>query len=118
MPTTQQLIQQINRLFSEGKMNEFINYLADDVVWDMYGSSGHTTFRGKAEIENMDNGSMPEMHFTFDKVIVDGNFAVADGMSTGKTKEGKDYRAAFCDVYQFKDDKVVKITSYVVDLGK
>ncbi|TDQ08111.1 nuclear transport factor 2 family protein [Pedobacter metabolipauper] len=117
METTKQLIEKINKLFIDNDMEKFMDYLADDMVWEMYSStSGHTTLKGKEEIGSMDAGNMPEeMNFRFETVIVEGDIAIANGSSTGTTKDGKPYKGNFCDIYQFKDDKIIKMTSYVIE---
>lgn len=94
-----------------------MGYIADDMVWEMYTStSGHTTLRGIEEIGNMDPGNMPEkMDFSFDTVVVEGDIAIANGSSTGVTKNGKPYKGNFCDIYQFSGGKIIKMTSYLID---
>ena len=118
MATTKELVEQINRIFTEGRMEDFMDYLAEDVVWDMYtAASGHSTFNGKAELSKMDVGDMPEhTDFKFTKIIIEDNFASVQGSSTNKKANGEQYESNFCDIYQFEDDKIVKMTSYVVDL--
>jgi len=117
MATTKELIEQINRLFTEGRMEAFMDYLAEDVVWEMYtSSSGHTTFNGMAEIRQMDGSDMPEhTNFRFGTIVIEGDRASVQGSSTNKKADGTEYESNFCDIYQFKDDKIVKMSSYVVD---
>ncbi|HEY1009922.1 MAG: nuclear transport factor 2 family protein [Daejeonella sp.] len=117
MATTKELIEQINRLFTDGRMEAFMDYLAEDVVWDMYSSSsGHTRFNGLEELSKMDGSDMPEhTNFRFSTVVIEGDMASVQGSSTNKRKDGTEYESNFCDIYHFKDDKVVKMSSYVVD---
>ena len=118
MATTKELIDQINQIFKENKMEEFINFLSDDIVWEMYSSSsGHTTHRGKDEISKMDGGeNMPlQMNFQFGTIIIDGDQAAVECTSSGETPNGKSYSGTSCDIYHFLNDKIVKMTSYVID---
>lgn len=117
MATTKELIEQINRLFTENRMEAFIDYLAEDVVWEMYtSSSGHTTFNGLAEISQMDGSDMPEhTNFRFSTIVIEGDRASVQGSSTNKKADGTQYESNFCDIYQFKDDKIIRMSSYVVD---
>lgn len=94
-----------------------MDYLAEDVVWEMYtSSSGHTTFRGKAELSQMDGSDMPEhSNFRFSTIVIEGDRASVQGSSTTKKSDGKEYESNFCDIYEFKDDKIVRMSSYVVD---
>jgi len=116
MATTKELIEQINQIFSTNDMSAFLDYLADDVVWEMHSSSGHTTLNGKEAIGNMDGSNMPsQMNFQFGTIVIEGNVASVEGTSSGTMADGKQYRGTFCDIYHFKDDKVVKLTSYVIN---
>ncbi|NQD72602.1 nuclear transport factor 2 family protein [Sphingobacterium shayense] len=117
MATTKELVEQINLLFTENRMGDFMDYLADDVVWDMYtSSSGHSRFNGKSEIGAMDDSNMPEhTDFRFTTIVIDNNLASVQGSSTSQKAGGEQYESNFCDIYQFEGDKIIKITSYVVD---
>jgi ketosteroid isomerase-like protein len=118
MATTKELIEQINLIFTENKMEEFMEFLSDDIVWEMHSSSsGHTKLEGKDAIMNMDMGdNMPEkMNFQFGTIIIEGDSASVECTSDGETPSGKSYKGTSCDIYHFKNDKIVKMTSYVID---
>ncbi|WP_285008252.1 nuclear transport factor 2 family protein [Pedobacter faecalis] len=117
MATTKELIEEINAMFTSGEMEKFLDYMAEDIVWEMYSStSGHKKFNGKAELAGMDDGSMPvEMHFKFGQITIEGNVAAVEGTATGKRADGSPYESGFCDVYHFSNDKIVKMTSYVIE---
>ncbi|ACU04598.1 MULTISPECIES: nuclear transport factor 2 family protein [Pedobacter] len=117
MATTKELIEQINLLFTENRMEAFMDYLADDVVWDMYSStSGHTTFNGIAEINQMDGSDMPQhTDFRFSTIVIEGDMASVQGSSKSKKVDGTEYESNFCDVYHFKNDKIIKMSSYIID---
>jgi ketosteroid isomerase-like protein len=120
MATTRELIEQINRLFTENRMEAFMDYLAEDVVWDMYTlASGHTRFNGMEDISKMDGSDMPEhSNFRFSTIVIEGDMASVQGSATNKKKDGTEYESNFCDIYHFKDNKVVKMSSYVIDSPK
>lgn len=120
MKTTKELIEEINLLFTENRMEAFMDYMADDIVWDMYtAASGHTTFKGKEDFSKMDASDMPEhSNFRFSTIVIEGNRASVQGSSTNKKKDGTEYESNFCDIYEFKDEKVVKMSSYVIDNTK
>lgn len=116
MKSTKEKIEEINKLFVDGDMERFMDYLADDVVWEMYTSSGNMVMNGKSEVENMDGSDMPEhTSFEFSNVVIEGDIASVQGKSTGNGKDGTEYIGYFCDVYYFNDDKISKIVSYVID---
>ncbi|WP_256006099.1 nuclear transport factor 2 family protein [Pedobacter deserti] len=117
MATTRELIEEINALFVNNEMEKFMDYMADDCVWDMYSSSnGHRTFRSKAELAGMEDSSMPTvMNFKFGQITIEGNVAAVEGTADGTKADGSPYQSGFCDVYHFSNDKIVRITSYVVE---
>jgi len=97
-------------------MDVFMDYLSEGVIWEMYTSSGYTTFNGKAEVSQMGGNDMPEhTDFRFTTIIIEGELASVQGTSTSKKPDGMEHQSNFCDIYQFRDNKIVKITSYVVD---
>jgi len=120
MENTRQLVEKINQLFVEGNMESFMDYLAEDVVWEMFtSSSGHTTINGKKEVFNMDGSGMPEhTSFEFGTIVIEGDVASVQGVSEGKLSDGGAYKGYFCDVYHFRDSKIAKIESYVIDNRK
>ncbi|WP_316788772.1 nuclear transport factor 2 family protein [Pedobacter frigoris] len=116
MATTKELIEQINLLFTENRMEDFMDYLSEDLVWDMYSAKGHIRYNGAAELSNMDVSDMPEhSNFQFSTIVIEGDMASVQGTATKKESNGKEYQSNFCDIYHFKDDKVVKMSSYVID---
>lgn len=118
MATTRELVEQINRIFTENKMEEFTDFLSEDIIWDMYTSaSGHTRFEGKESIANMEGGEqMPaQMNFKFGTIVIEGDTASVECTSSGTTPDGKSYQGSSCDIYHFKDGKVHRMTSYVID---
>ena len=120
MATTKELVQKVNKIFEENKMEEFVQLLSDDIIWEMYSSStGHTTLRGKDEISKMDVGeNMPErMYFKFGTIIIDGEKASVECTTTGDRPDGSAYKGFSCDIYHFSNDKINKIISYVIDNG-
>lgn len=117
MATTKELIERINQAFSKNDMDTFMDYLSEDVIWEMHSAlSGHNTLNGKEEVANMDGSNMPEqMDFWYGTILIDGDTASVEGTGKGTMSDGKEYKGSFCDIYHFKNEKVVKITSYVID---
>ena len=117
MEITKHLIEKINKIFSKNDMEAFLALVSDDVVWEMHSSStGHNMLKGKEEVARMDLSKMPEkMNFQFRTVIIEGEVAAVDGTNNGITPDGKQFDSNFCDIYNFKDGKVAKLTSYVID---
>jgi uncharacterized protein len=45
--------------------------------------------------------------------IADGDFVTTHGEMTMNDKDGKAVPYAYCDIYRFRDDKIVELTSFV-----
>lgn len=107
-----EIVERVNAAFERGDVEGFLSQCADDVVWTMVGDK---TVKGKRALREW-MGSMPAEppKFTVDAVIGDGDLATAFGDMTMKEKDGSLGRYAYCDVYRFKDDKIVELKSYVI----
>ena len=110
-------IQELNEAFAKGNVPFILDCMADDIVWEMVGAN---TNRGKVEIEkemsSMKDIEMLEMKV--DKIITHGKLASANGHFRMKEK-GQEKAYSFCDIYEFngfKDQKISKMTSYVIPL--
>lgn len=99
--------------FRKTDHKQILSCLTDDVVWDMPGFFLH---RGKEafdkEIENPNADGHPDIKIV--RVIEEGNVVVAEGTVLAKLKDGNKIDAVFCDVFHFTDDKINRLTSYLM----
>jgi ketosteroid isomerase-like protein len=106
------IVEKVNAAFADNNVDGFLGYCADDVTWSMVGD---TTVKGKEEIRKwMKSMDMEAPAFTVDAVIADGDRVAAFGDMTMKNKEGKVVPYSYCDVYRFRDGKIVELRSFVV----
>jgi ketosteroid isomerase-like protein len=112
MPTNKEIVEQVNASFAEGGVEGFLSHCADDVVWTMVGNK---TTRGKQGIrEWLTSMDTEPPKFTVDNIIGEGDFVTAYGNMTMKDKDGKVVPYAYCDIYRFRDGKVVELNSFVI----
>lgn len=84
-----------------------MNYLTDDVKWKIVGMP---VIEGKKEFLE----TIKELHlenFSSNKIkniLAEGDFVVVE--SIGKTSGNY-----FCDIYHLRDEKILGLTSYIVD---
>lgn len=87
--------------------------LHDDVVWEMPGFFCHA---GKEafdrEIENPNADGHPEI--SVKRLVEEGNIVMAEGAVLAKLKDGSTIDAVFCDVFHFTDDRISKLTTYLM----
>ena len=106
------IIEKVNAAFAKGSTEGFLSFCAEDVEWTMVGD---TTVRGKDAIRQWmaSMGDMEPPKFTVDNVIAEGNFATANGGMTMRDKDGKAVPFAYCDIYRFRNDKIIALSSFV-----
>lgn len=121
------ITQQTNRSMSEQKKTvekymdgfrasdhaKILSCLTDDVIWEMPGFYRH---QGKAafdkEIEHPNADGHPAIEVI--RLVEEGNIVVAEGTVKAAMKDGSGIDAVFCDVFHFNDNKISKLTSYLM----
>jgi ketosteroid isomerase-like protein len=107
-----EIVEKVNASFAEGDVEGFLSNCADDVVWTMVGNK---TTRGTNAIrEWLASMDMEPPKFTVDNIIAEGDFVTAYGDMTMKEKDGKAVPYAYCDIYRFRDGKIVELNSFVI----
>ena len=108
-----QIVEQINKAFTEGNTEGFLEHCADDVVWVM---EGDVTTRGVTAIRQfmsqMEGYTPPK--FSVDKMIADGDSVACYGEMTMDEPAGCEGRYSYCDAYTFSNGKVTELRSFVV----
>ena len=103
--------------FNEGNHEKVLSCLTDNVIWEMPGFfylTGKEAF--DKEIENDAFEGRPLINLT--RMIEENNIVVAEGSVKSKIKAGGILDAVFCDVFYFRDGKIEKLTSYLMDKNK
>jgi uncharacterized protein len=106
------IIEKVNAAFAEGSTEAFLSFCAEDVEWTMVGDK---TVKGKNAIRKwMSSMDSEPPRFTVNNVIAEGDFVMAHGDMTMKDKDGKAVPYAYCDIYRFRDYKIVELSSFVI----
>jgi uncharacterized protein len=109
------IVEKVNAALAQGNTEEFLSFCTDDVEWTMVGEK---SVKGKNEIRRWmasmasENSNLPE--FTVDNVIAEGDFVAARGDMTMKDKGGRPVPYSFCDIYRFRDGKIIELSSFVI----
>ena len=112
MSKNKEIVEKVNASFAEGGAEEFLSFCADDVVWTMVGN--RTTKGKKAIREWLASMDTEPPRFTVDNIIGEGDFVTTYGDMTMKDKDGKIVPYAYCDIYRFRNDKIVELSSFVI----
>lgn len=112
--TTRQIIDAVNASFARNDLEGFLARCADEVEWVMVGD---TTKQGKAAIREWMGKNMPKEapRVTVNAIVAEGDYGVSYGDMTMKEEEnGPDVPYSYCDVYRFRNAKIVLLRSYVI----
>lgn len=114
-----EIVEKVNAAFAEGNFEGFLSFCTDDVVWTMVGDR---TVKGKENIrqwmKSMEAEHPEPPKFTVtDPIIAEGDFVVARGEMTMKDKDGRTNQYSYCDIYRFRDGRIVELNSFVVKTG-
>jgi len=92
---------------------KILSCLTDDVIWEMPGFFNHNSKEAfDKEIENPNADGNPTITIT--RLIEEGNVVVAEGTVKAKMKDGSLLDAVFCDVFHFTNDKINKLSTYLM----
>jgi ketosteroid isomerase-like protein len=96
---------------------QVLECLSEDVEWVLPGFF-HT--RGKPEFASqiVSEGFEPNPTITADRTIQVGDTIIVEGHVDTKRTDGKAVKLAFCDVFDMKGGKIVKLTSYLMQTSK
>lgn len=91
--------------------------LSEDVEWVLPGFF-HT--RGKPEFASqiVSEGFEPNPTITAERTFEIGDTIIVEGNVDTKRTDGKEVKLAFCDVFDMRDGKIQKLTSYLMQTSK
>jgi uncharacterized protein len=110
--TKKQIVEAINKSFSEKNIEGFLDHCADDITWTMVGETsktGKTVIREWLGLEDCE----PPV-FSITHLVEESDVVVCNGDMAMKDKEGNSSRYSFCDIYRFNGDKVAELTTFIV----
>jgi ketosteroid isomerase-like protein len=94
-----------------------MEFFSDDATFDMPRGDEPwgTRFSGKDAVRNglaTRFSGIPDVHYGEDRHWVSGDRGVSEWLLTGTTTTGQKVRVRGCDLFQFRDGKVVRKDSY------
>ncbi|TWI60909.1 ketosteroid isomerase-like protein [Pseudoduganella lurida] len=110
------VLQQANAAVTAGDNEGFLAFCAEDIAWSTVGAE---TLHGKGAVRAwMAKEYTQPPSFTVHNLIGDGDFVAALGDIEGKDADGKPTRNAYCDVWRFRDGKMVELRAFVIEVAK
>ena len=110
------ILKEGNAAISEGNNEGFLSLCADDTVWTFVGDK---TLEGKEAVRQWmatEYVEPPKNKVT--NLIAEGDFLTALGNIIVKDEDGKAVRSAYCDVWRFRDGKIVELKAFVIETEK
>lgn len=108
-------VQRYMDAFRTGDHALVLSCLTDDVEWVIPGAfhlRGKEAFDG--EIENDAFVGRPTIEIT--RLVEEGDVVVAEGTVRSGRRDGGTLNAVFCDVFVMRDQKIGRLTSYLMEL--
>jgi len=109
-----EIIQKVNEGFAEGDTEKILSYVAEDVRWDIPGTSsavGKDQFRKEINNENFEGNPT----ITIKKEIEEGDYVAVEGEVKCRKKGGGIFDAFFFDIYHLENGKIREMRSYVIE---
>jgi uncharacterized protein (TIGR02246 family) len=107
-----EIVEKVDRAFAQNNFEGFLSFCAEDVEWTIVGEQ---TVKGKDSIRQWMAAIESEPpRIKVKNVIAEGDFVTAYGDMTMKDKDGNGVPYAYCDIYRFRGDNIVELTSFVV----
>jgi uncharacterized protein len=114
MTARKRVVERYVHGFRTGDHDLIHSCLTDDVEWEMpphFQLSGRAAFDDAIELEA--TPGLPDIQLT--RLVEEGDVVVAQGAVQADLKAGGRIDALFCDVFEFRDDKICRLVTYQVD---
>lgn len=109
------ILEKANAAVVEGNYEGFLLYCDEDTQWTFVGDK---TLNGKEAVRQWMTKTYTEPpQLTVANLIAEGDFVVALGETVTKDENGKSIRSSYCDVWRFRDDKMVELKAFVIEPG-
>ncbi len=101
-----------NAAITNGDNEGFLILCTEDTVWNFVGDK---TLRGKEAVRDwMKTAYVEPPEFTVRNLIAEGDFVTAVGTIRMKDEAGKLSDYSYCDVWNFRDGKIIELNAFVI----
>jgi uncharacterized protein (TIGR02246 family) len=106
------ILEKANAAISQGDNEGFLAFCTDDTEWTFVGDK---TLRGKEAVRQwMATAYIEPPKFMVTNLIAEGDFVTALGSITMKDEDGNEAHYSYCDVWRFRDGKMVELKAFVI----
>ena len=105
-------LERANAAVAKGDIEGFLSFCADDIAWTTVGDK---TLNGKVAVRQwMATAYAEPPKFAVEGLIAEGDFLTAYGDITVKDEHGTAIHSTYCDVWRFRDGKMVELRAFVI----
>lgn len=119
MKVTQATLKQILEAFNRHDLDAIMEFFSDECSFDAPRGPDYVgrRFVGKAQVREALGGrfkGIPDVHYGEDQhwISSDGNMGVSEWTLSGTTTSGAKVRVRGCDLWEFKNGKVIRKNSF------
>ena len=106
------ILEEANAANAAGNYEGFLSFCTDDTKWTFVGDK---TLNGKESVRQyMAETYIEPPKFTVANLIAEGDFVTAIGDITLKDENGKADHYSYCDIWRFRDGKMVELRAFVI----
>ena len=114
---TRRMLEEIAAAFDRHDLDAIMAHLADDAVFESPRGAERwgTRFEGKAAVREAFAGrfaGIPDVRYSDDRHFVDGDRGASEWTLSGTTTDGTRIDVRGCDLWTFREGKVVKKDSF------
>ncbi len=103
-----------NAAITAGDNERFLSFCTDDTEWTFVGDM---TLQGKEAVRQyMATAYLEPPKFIVENLIAEGEFVTALGKISMNDKTGKTIDYSYCDVWRFRDGKIVELKAFVIEI--
>ena len=106
------ILEKGNAAIAEGNNEGLLSFCADDTEWTFVGDQ---TLKGKEAVRQWIATTYVEPpKFIVANLIAEGEYLTALGDITMKDEDGEASHYSYCDVWRFRDGKIVELKAFVI----
>jgi uncharacterized protein len=106
------ILEAANAAVAKGNNEGFLSFCADDTEWTFVGDR---ILKGKEAVRQYMAATYIEPpKFTVTNRIAEGDFLTVLGDITLTNKDGNAVQHSYCDVWRFRDGKIVELKAFVI----
>jgi uncharacterized protein len=106
------ILEAANAAIAQGDYEGFLSFCTDDTEWTFVGDR---TLNGKEAVRQWMTTEYVEPPLNIvANLIAEGDFVTALGNLTIKDREGKETHYSYCDVWHFRDGRLVELKAFVI----